>query len=407
MVDVTELKRWSKRYPEFGTAPLPIEPCISQDYFEREREYVFLKCWLEVCREEEIPNPGDFFNRHIQICNTHVLLMRGDDGRIRAFHNMCSHRGNKLVWDESGCERSHACKFHGWVYDNQGRLVDVPDEANFFDLDKEKNGLTPIACDVWEGFVFVNLDPSPAQSLHDYLGGVVDMLAGFPFKKLKLGYAYKGNLACNWKIAVDSQQEAYHAVHLHRRTVGNAFISKENPFMHALDIQFFGPHRMISLAGYDHPLSPVEALAHKLGWTIKKKDHGFLDPDNMPKGVNPTRSKNWAFEIYLIFPNFWIATLDGAYQTHNFWPVAVDKMYQEIRMFINLPTNAGEVFATEYAKCINRDTWLEDFSTLETSQTVLGSGGKTHFILQDEEILLRHFYKVLNAYTHPQRQAAE
>ncbi len=401
MNELLEPKRWSKRYPEFGTAPLAIEPCLSQEYFELERDKVFRKCWLQICRVEELPNPGDFFNRHISICKTHALIMRGDDGELRAFHNMCSHRGNKLVWEQEGCAKFHACKFHGWVYDSHGRLSDVPDENNFFDLDKNKLGLTPIALDVWQGFVFINLDPNPSQSLTEYLGGVVEALDGFPFEQLQPGYAYKSNLGCNWKIAVDSQQEAYHAVHLHRRSLGDICSSVDNPFMHAYDVQFFGPHRMLSLPmSTDYTPTPAAALSGKYAWTIKKEGQGYLDRDNLPKGINPQRGDKWLFDIYLIFPNFWIGAFDGAYQTHNFWPTGVDSMYQEIKMYVNPPQNAGQRFAMEHSKCMNRDTWLEDFSTLETTQTVLGSGAKTHFQLQDEEILIRHFYQTLEQYVH-------
>jgi hypothetical protein len=208
-------------------------------------------------------------------------------------------------------------------------------------------------------------------------------------------------LNCNWKIAVDSQQEAYHAVHLHCRTLGDICVSADNPYMHALDIRFIGPHRMISLPfPGDYSPTPMAAVSAKYSWTIKKADHGLLDRTGLPPGINPTRAEKWLFDIYLIFPNFWIALFDGAYQTHNFWPTAVDEMYQEIKMFVPPPQNAGERFALEHAKCLNRDTWLEDFSTLETTQTVLGSGGKSHFILQDEEILVRHFYRALEEQIH-------
>lgn len=388
--------RWAHKHPEFGTGPLPIEPVISPEYFQLERDKIFRHAWLQVCRDEDVPEPGSFFNRHLEIVNAHVLVTRGQDGELRAFHNMCSHRCNKLVWDEQGRDRFHTCKFHGWTYDSAGQLVDVPDEGNFFGLRKEDNGLTPIHLDVWQGFVFICLDPTPRQTLREFLGEVVDMLDGFPFSAFRLGYGYKSRLECNWKIAVDSQQEAYHACYLHRRTLGDICVSKDNPFMHALDIQFLGPHRMISLPfPGDYSPTPMAEISARYTWTIKKAGHGMLDPKNLPKGVNPKRAERWLFDIYLIWPNFWIAVFDGAYQTHNFWPTAVDGMYQEIKMFVNPPRNAGEVFALEHAKCLNRDTWLEDFSTLETTQTVLASGGKTHFILQDEEIALRHFYQTL------------
>jgi len=398
MKAATNGKRWAQQYPELGTGPIPIEPCTSPEYFALEQERVFRRTWLNVGRVEEIPQPGDFFVREIAVCKTSVLVVRGREGQVRGFHNMCSHRGNKLAWDKRGrCQGGvFTCKFHGWSYNAEGRLVGVPDEENFFDLDKAEHGLTPVATDVWEGFIFVNLDPRPKETLREYLGEVVEQLQGFPFEKLTFGYGYKGELACNWKISVDSQQEAYHAVWLHRRPGLEVFATKDNPFMHALDIKVFGPHRRISLPGNkQHQPTPVEALAHKLGWTIKRQDFAFLDPNRLPPGVNPTRSPEWFFDIYLIFPNFWIAVLDGAYQTHNFWPIAVDRMYQEIKMHVVPPKTAGEQFSMEFAKCLNRDIWLEDFSTLENTQEMLGSGAKTHFILQDEEILVRHFYKEL------------
>jgi phenylpropionate dioxygenase-like ring-hydroxylating dioxygenase large terminal subunit len=399
----TNGKRWAREYPELGTGPIPIEPCVSPEYFRLEQEKIFRRAWLNVGRVEEIPQVGDFFVRDLAVCRTSILVVRGKDSKVRGFHNMCSHRGNKLEWGRRGrCQGGvFTCKFHGWSYTTEGRLVGVPDEANFFDLDKAEHGLTPVATDVWEGFIFVNLDPQPKQTLREYLGGVVDALEGFPFDRLPFGYGYKGELNCNWKISVDSQQEAYH-IYLHRRPLGDLRLS-DNPFLHALDIKFFGPHRMISLPGNRaHKPTPTEALAHRFGWTIKNQTVAFLDPGRLPSGVNPTRSPDWFFDIYLIFPNFWIAVFDGAFQTHNFWPIAVDRMYQEIKMHVPLPRNAGECFSKEYAKCLNRDVWLEDFSTLENTQEMLGSGAKTHFILQDEEILIRHFYTVLEDHVRAQ-----
>ena len=93
-------KRWAKRYPELGTAPIPAEPCVSPAYFERERESVFRRTWLNVGRADEIPNAGDYVVRNLAVCNASLLIVRGKDGVVRAFHNVCSHRGNKLVWDE-------------------------------------------------------------------------------------------------------------------------------------------------------------------------------------------------------------------------------------------------------------------------------------------------------------------
>ena len=393
----TKEKRWAARYPEFGTGPLSTSRFLSEQYFERERDSVFRKCWLQVCHADDIPKPGDFYNRHIQICNAHILLTRDDNGEIRAFHNICGHRCNKLVWAERGRQNHHVCKFHGWVYDNNGQLRSVPDEANFFDLDKDDLALRPVAVDVWQGLVFVNLDPNPTQTLKEYLCGIDEHLDGFPFHKLTLGYAYKGNLNCNWKIAVDSQQEAYHAVHLHRRTQADILTTAENPFLHLLDISFFGPHRMLSIPGNMKVMPPPSAkVVPKLGWAYKERDDVFLASENAPLGINPARADDWLFDIYLIFPNLWLGFFNGAFQTHNFWPLGIDSMYQEIRLWTPKPDNVVQRFALEQQKIFNRDAWLEDFSTLEQTQAVLKSGGRDHYVLKDEEILIRHFHKILD-----------
>lgn len=108
-------KKWHDLYPELGTGPTPIEPYISREYFEREQAPIFRKVWLNVGRVEQIPNPGDYFVKDLAVCKTSILIVRGKDGCVRAFHNMCAHRGNKLVADTSGtCKGLFTCKFHGW-----------------------------------------------------------------------------------------------------------------------------------------------------------------------------------------------------------------------------------------------------------------------------------------------------
>ncbi len=110
-------KKWHDLYPELGTGPIPIEPYISREFFEKEQALIFRKVWLNVGRVEQLPNPGDYFVKDLAVCKTSILIVRGKDGTIRAFHNMCAHRGNKLVADASGtCKGLFTCKFHGWAY---------------------------------------------------------------------------------------------------------------------------------------------------------------------------------------------------------------------------------------------------------------------------------------------------
>ena len=116
-------KRWHDFYPELGTGPIPVDYYVSREYFEREQALIFRKVWLIAGRIDQIPNPGDFFVKDLAVCKTSILIVRGKDGAIRAFHNMCTHRGNKLVPDTSGtCRGMFTCKFHGCGYGPDGAL---------------------------------------------------------------------------------------------------------------------------------------------------------------------------------------------------------------------------------------------------------------------------------------------
>ncbi len=107
----TNGKSWAQTYPELGTGPVLIEPCISPEYHALERERIFKQVWLNVGRVEEIPKAGDYLVKNIAAGEASVLVVRGKDGTIRAFHNMCSHRGNKVVWDGDGTCRGRMARF--------------------------------------------------------------------------------------------------------------------------------------------------------------------------------------------------------------------------------------------------------------------------------------------------------
>jgi len=147
--------------------------------------------------------PGGGFQGGV-ILAASIILLRGKDGVVRGFHNVCSHRGNTVV-TETGNETFGSskaailsCRFHGWVYDANGSLIQVPEEERFYScFKKAENGLTSVRTEVWEGFVFVNLDAEGSQSLIDYLGAYGEHMGGFPYSELSECYSYWTNLECN------------------------------------------------------------------------------------------------------------------------------------------------------------------------------------------------------------------
>jgi phenylpropionate dioxygenase-like ring-hydroxylating dioxygenase large terminal subunit len=374
-------KRWSKKYPEVGTGPVSIEPNISPELFELEKERIWQRCWLNVGRIERVANPGDYFVTEIAPCNASILVTHARDGVIRAFHNVCSHRCNRLVWDEQGRGSTFTCSFHCWTYDDHGALRAVTDESNFHDLDKSKLGLTPVAIDQWLGFLFINLDAEPTETLEEYLGGVAEDLAGADFGKYTQTFQYIAEERANWKTILDAQNELYHLPFQHRNTASDLAVLKDGLYTRLLDVRLHGKHTIYS-----------SEVHQKEGTTPLNK-------------LQSTHSRGALrlpivgdFEFYSIFPNFVILLTHGEeydfFTTYNIWPTAVDQTRWEICTFGLPPQNAEELFALEFQKCYTRDTLLEDVIAHEQTQLGLASRAKTHFYFQDEEIQLRHFHNV-------------
>jgi phenylpropionate dioxygenase-like ring-hydroxylating dioxygenase large terminal subunit len=410
-MDGTHMKpKLHDRYPELGKGPVPVDPYISPQYYRQEQEAVFRKTWLHVGRVEEIPNAGDYFVKDLAACNASIIVVRNKKGEIKSMHNVCSHRMNQIVYEPRGNARKFFCKFHGWAYDLDGQLTGVPDEDSFFGLDREDHGLSPVACDVWQGFIFVNMDPSPALSLADFMRPMFGSIEGYPFDKLTTGFSWSTVVNCNWKLALDAFQEAYHVAYVHGRSIADA-IDKQDGSMPPLDALCGEFHRRLSIAGnpksvYGNPNAvtaggeaarqaladsqgskPIAAAALRAG--LGSAAHQFRKED-LPPGMNWTGHDNWLFDINVVFPDFYLSLRPNYCQAYNFRPLAHNKTLFEARVYYPEMTTAGGRFYLEYMKVALRDVLLEDLSTLERTQAAVETGVKQHMVLQDQELLVRH-----------------
>lgn len=400
-VESKSKKRWTLEHPELGTDPLPVAPYLSQKYFDGMREKVFKKVWL--CtgkRVEDIPSPGDFFVFDVEIANAQIIVVRGLDGKIRGHHNVCMHRGNKLTVHNRGAFKGKmVCSYHAWAWSLDGKLATVTEEEMFYNLNKKCLNLASVACDVWAGFVFINLDPQPKETLLEHLGGIVEQLAGYPFHELPVTWSYKAHINTAWQNARDSQLEGYHLKYLHKRTSPGVMSYAADPNRHSLDYKLIGRHSMGSYFGVraEANLPPVARLATQYSQTLGSAASALSDPNTWPIGVNPTRSKDWFFDVVYIFPNFHFIFLGNqAYIGHTFLPCTVNKTWWNARCYMPAPKTLVEQFARECAKTAVRDLWMEDGSTLEGTQKVLESGVLKYLQIQDQEIQIRHESKVMD-----------
>ena len=384
MTETHETLRFTKRYPEEGTDPVPIERYTSEDYFEKEKEAVFRKTWLNVAHRLDAPKPGDYVTVELPALGTSVLITHSKDGVYRAFHNMCSHRGAPLAWDEKGSCRGYlACRFHGWVYDTKGNLVQVSDADNFPSVDKASNGLTPIHCDIWREFIFINLADTPEQTLAEFVAPIADHVAGYDFSGFTPAFHYRIEEEVNWKTLQEAQLEGWHLPFLHEKTLARAVKLDGKQFRHSA-IELHGPHGVLGSPPPDSfTPSPAATIASQFGT-------GTVQAFAKQKEEKGSYDFRGSFDFWHVFPNFFIGLLDGLYFTFNIWPIAVDKSVWEIKGYYPPVKNAGELFAREYSKVGLRDPMMEDCYTHELVAKMLKSGAKDVIHLQDEEMMVRH-----------------
>ncbi|MFF2511331.1 SRPBCC family protein [Streptomyces sp. NPDC058086] len=413
-----EAGSWTEQYPELGTSPVNYEDSIDPAYYEAEREAIFKRTWLNVGRVEQVPKPGHYFTKELAAAGTSLIIVRGRGQQIRAFHNVCRHRGNKLVWNDfpgeevKGTCRQFTCKYHAWRYDLTGKLTFVQQEGEFFDLDKDDYGLKEVACDIWEGFVFVNLDPQ--QSLREYLGDMAKGLEGYPFHEMTDVFTYKAEVGSNWKLFIDAFAEFYHAPVLHQKQATKEEAEKLLGYgFEALHYELHSPHSMISSWGGMAPpkdpsmVKPIEReLRSGLFGPWDRPDIAGLDP--LPAGVNPARHHSWGTDSFVLFPNFMLLLwAPGWYLTYHYWPTAVDKHLFEANLYFVPAKTARDRLAQELTAVTFKEYALQDGNTLEATQTMLKGRYVTDFPLNDQEILLRHLHKVVRDYVKEHADAAE
>ncbi len=391
-----EAIRLSSSYPQLGTGPIPIEPYISEAYFDQEKEKIFRRVWLNVGRAVHIPNTGDYFVKHLAVLGGSVLVVRGDDGRIRAFHNVCQHRGNQLVYDDHGCRKAFTCGFHQWVFDTRGRLKHVADEEQFFNLNKADYNLPEFACDTWNGFIFINFQQTPKQGLREYLGPIGDDLQDYPFDEMERVGAWRTRVNCNWKVHMDAFQESYHVVGVHSRSLADAFNNTGKANSLACNARLYAGHRGLSIpANPNYSPKPAEALAFSAAATVMQGT-GF--GATAPKGVNHGGMENWGFDANVIFPNTVISAANGWCLVQTYTPEAVDRTYWEINLYMPRAATLAEKVAQSYSANLIRDVlMMEDATTLERTFQGLRSGGIRHLLFSDQEIACRHQYEVVNS----------
>ena len=314
-VRVAEIRR-RMAYETARTAPpadfpklpdIPLGRYTDAALYDLEQERVFRRSWLYAAHTSELSEVGSY--RLVDVAAAPVLVVRGDDGALRAFLNACRHRGAPVVRETGGVTRLLVCQYHSWTYDLAGNLSRVPDERDFVGLCKEDRSLVEVRCEQWGGFVFVNLDPE-AQPLHDWMEPLNARLPEIAAAPLRVVDRSTYDIACNWKIMAEGFLEVYHARTIHRSTVAET-LDTRGAVMELLahgHTAMITPYTDKALAGRDAVAGlPRIPGIHELFWTS-----------------NPA---------YGVFPNLITPLEATGFPFLQFWPLAINRTRLDVVWF--------------------------------------------------------------------------
>jgi Rieske 2Fe-2S family protein len=195
-----------------GARLLPKRAYHDPGYFEWERANVLRRDWIMVAREEEVAEPGTY--TLVELDDDPLIVVRGRDDVLRAFHNVCRHRGTAVAEDPCGKVVRFQCPYHAWIYDLDGSLIRAKHTDDLDDFAFEDYGLAEVRLDTWQGFVFLNLD-GQAAPLQDQLGDLVEHWSRFDFATLRRARRIEYDVKANWKFIAENYSECYHCPGVH------------------------------------------------------------------------------------------------------------------------------------------------------------------------------------------------
>ncbi len=345
-------------------------------FYELERERIFSATWLFAGHESEWPERGSY--RLTTRSGAPIVVVRGDDGVLRAFYNACRHRGAPVTRDTCGTARRLVCQYHSWSYSPDGELKAVPDARSFVDLDKSSLGLVPVRCETWDGWVFVNENPD-AASLGEFLGPIADQMSEINGPVMRAVGTQVHRLDCNWKLMVDAFLEVYHI-----RTV------------HPDNAAFLYNDQSVTVSMLPNGHSRL---------TVDKHDDFRDFPMVSDQYDNPAVPLLWrqTSTSFGLFPNLVVPMDTGAFTFLCMWPTGPTTTDLELRWYA--PEWDGDEVPQEHLDRMTLfDTVMaQDKANMAPIQASVSSPGARPFQLGWHERLIHHFHRAVDVAIGPDR----
>jgi len=340
------------------------------EFFEAEKK-AFLRASPQiVCHESEISQPGEW--RTIEYLGESVIVIRGDDGQIRAFSNVCRHRGSRLVDGNGGCAKVLTCPYHAWSYARDGRLVGVPHRSEYPGLQTGNLSLFPIALENWHGFLFIRLEPG-FPSIAEIMAPYEEEIAPYRFEDVRiLGRITIRERHLNWKTIADNYSD-----HLHI------------PVGHPGLTRLFGRSYRIEAQQWVDKMEGDLVEKESANPSERVYQHHLPKVDHLP----PSHQRKWLY--YKLFPNVAFDIYPDQVDFMQFLPISgTETLLREISYA--LPDDRREMKAVRYLNWrINRRVNAEDTELITRVQLGMQSPTYRAGPLGTSEVCLRSFAKKL------------
>jgi phenylpropionate dioxygenase-like ring-hydroxylating dioxygenase large terminal subunit len=363
--------------PSPHLAPAP-EPELSlpgwiyrdPEFFEVEMDRVIRPSWQVVCHASDIAAPGEW--RTIEYLGESIIVVRGDDGEVRAFSNVCRHRGSRLVGGASGCSRRLTCPYHAWTYALDGRLIGVPHKSDYPGLDTARLGLAPVELEAWRGFLFVRLEPG-GPSVAEMMAPHETEIEPYRFEDLQaLGRVTSRPRGVNWKNVADNYSDGLHI-----------------PVAHP---------GLTRLFGHGYSISAGEQVDRMAGDLIERPSTALSERAYqrfLPAAAHlpPELQRRWLY--FKLWPNVAFDIYPDQVDFMQFLPLSPTKtVIREISYA--LPDERREMRAARYLNWrINRRVNEEDSALIEGVQQGMASRSYVPGPLGESEVCLRSFSRKL------------
>jgi Rieske 2Fe-2S family protein len=332
---------------------LPGEAYGSPDVFAWEQAHLFEGAWMCIGRASDLGLAAPGAQAAVQVGTQSFLLVVGDDGLIRGFHNICRHRGHELLAvGEQRTQRGVRCPYHAWVYGLEGDLRATP-RFDMDSLDKADYPLVDARVEVWHGWLFLNAS-GDAPDLGTYLGNLEVVVDGYRPEELRLGARHEYELAANWKIAIENYAECYHCSEIHPE------LCKVTP--PDSDIAYPERSNGVWLGG------PMELLDHAVTMSLTGASDGVTIP-----GLPEDKHRLVGYSI--VYPNLLISPHPDYVMTHRLVPLAPDRTWIECAWYFPEEAFALPGFSPDYAVEFWDITNREDWGACESVQRNVTSPG--------------------------------